>query len=393
MRTVLLNLGIVIYLLIFTIFTTSAVFPGVHIIQKVQGQSPGEGSPDDSTLQITNPEVSGAYEDDSSTVSIIFPEGWSGIEVSHADGSTLVAAVSLDEIVSLEDIMEAEPVMSLVVSKKPLVDMAPGTMPPLLAEINDTVTIQCRVTSSQFILLNGVSTEELFSDCSYVNGADNVSANGSNSTSAGPRILHAFLTQTSQIWVSLTIYGTSEILEENEAEFKSALNSLKVLGARDMPIPFGYIKFNSFNVNANGTRIPVDVKSTTNITAFTLDESNKFVSFRAEGVTRQGIAEISIGRVIEGPYVVTVNGQVWNDFDILSNEDPRLSKIQIRYAQEGSQIIIRGTQVVPEFSFGGMLGTAGLPLILLLGGALASLILLARFGRNLGVGMSVGSKT
>jgi hypothetical protein len=392
-RAVLFNQGIVIILFIFAILAMTAIFSGVHKFQNAQGQSQGEGSPDDGALQVTKYDVSGAYEYDSATVTIIFPEGWSGIEVSHADGSTLVAAVSPDEMVSLEDIISADPIMSLVVSKKPLVDRAPGTTPPLLAEINVEETIQCRVTSSQFIFLNGVSTEELFSECLDVNGGNSGSGSGSNSTSTEHRILHAILTQTSQIWVALTIYGTPEILEENEAEFKLALNSLKVLGARDMPIPFGYIKFNSFNVNANGSKIPVDVKSTTNITAFALDEENKFVSFRAEGVTRQGIAEISIGRVLEGPYVVAVNGQVWDDFDILNEENPKESKIQIRYAQEGSQIMIRGTQVVPEFSFGGILGSAGLPLILLLGGALASLILLGKFGPRPGAGTSAGSKT
>lgn len=383
-QSIFLNLSLAIILTISAI-SFSPLFGG-YGYQNAQAQTPGEeNSFDDSTLQITDDNVLGAYESESGTVKIVFPEGWAGFEVSEDNGSTVVAAVSPDRIVTLEDLADADPVLNLVMSRKASVDMAPGTMPPLRSEISGEATMGCKLTSSKFILLNGVFSEESLSNCSVVNSpADNGSSNGDNATNAKNLILHSILTQTHDRWVALIFYGTPESLEANETQFNSAFDTFEVVGASDLPIPFGSITFKTFNVNANGSRIPVDVKSTSNITEFALDESNMIVSFKAESVNTQGVAELSIGRVLEGPYVVTVNGEVWSDFDIINEETPRESKIQIRYEQEGGQIIIRGTQVVPEFAFGATLGTTGaFTSIIVLAGGLACLKVMAKLGANL----------
>lgn len=393
MRSVVLRRGIVINLLIFTILLSSAVIFGGQITQKVQGQSQGEGDSDDTDLQITSSDVRGTYEDDAATVSVSFPEGWSGIEVSQEAGSILVAAVSPDSIVTLEDLLEADPVMSLVMEKKRAVDMSPGTVPPLLEEINDEVMWECAVLSSKIILLNSVFTEELSSNCSHTSTDEGGNTSGSDVASEEPRILKSILTQRSDTWIALVLFGTAESVDANEAQFRSAIGSLKVIGARDVPVPFEQVTFSTFNVIANGSIIPVDIKSTSAVAEFALDESSMTASFSAEGVSRQGIVELTLGRILEGPYVVTVNDRVWNDFDVINGDTPRESKIQIRYQEQENRILITGTQVVPEFSLGSLLGSAGgFSTIVFTGAVLAALIVLVRFGVHLGIGRSSNDK-
>lgn len=394
MRSVVLRRGIVINLFIFTILLSSAAILGGQITQKVQGQSQGEGDSNDTDLQITSSDVRGTYEDDAATVSVSFPEGWSGIEVSQEAGSILVAAVSPASIVALEDLSEADPVMSLVMEKKRAVDMSPGTVPPLLEEINDEVMWECAVLSSKIILLNSVFTEELSSNCSHTSTDEGGNTSGSDVPSEEPRILKSILTQRSDTWIALLLFGTAESVDANEAQFRSAIGSLKVIGARDVPVPFEQVTFSTFNVIANGSIIPVDIKSTSAVAEFALDESSMTASFSAEGVSRQGIVELTLGRILEGPYVVTVNDRVWNDFDVINGDTPRESKIQIRYQEQENRILITGTQVVPEFSLGSLLGSAGgFSTIVFTGAVLAALIVLVRFGSHLGVGSSTSDET
>jgi hypothetical protein len=365
-------------LFMFTILATSGLFPLSYVIRNAQAQSQGESSSDDAALQITNSDVRGAYEDETAAVSVIFPEGWSGVEVSQADGSIIVAAVSPDSIVTIEDLSDADPILNLIMAKKRSVDMSPGTVPPLIAEMNGEIVWDCTVISSRIILLNGVFTEELSSNCS-----------NTSPDAPSEKVLRSILTETSDRWISLVLFTSPESLDASEAQFRSALGSLKVIGAQDVPVPFEQISFSTFNVNANGSIIPVDIKSTSRIAEFALDESKMMVSFTAEAVSRQGIAELTIGRVLEGPYVVTVNGRVWNDFDVFNEDNPRDSKIQIRYQEQESQILVTGTQVVPEFSFGSLLGSAdGFPMIAFMGAALATLIVLTKLRAYLGIKMT-----
>jgi hypothetical protein len=172
------------------------------------------------------------------------------------------------------------------------------------------------------------------------------------------------------------LFGASDNAQANQKEFESASKTLKVNGAIDVTIPFGLPSFISHKLSWNGSTVQVEVKTSSNITDFTLDEGGKMISFKTEGFSgTEGISEITIGRILEGPYVVTINGEIWNDFDISNQESPEEAKIQIRYEHDTvSQVIITGTRVVPEFPVSGILGTTVTLTSAALAGGLATLV-------------------
>lgn len=316
-------------------------------------------------LQISNSEVSGRYQY-RQVVDVTFPDGWTGFEASEQNDSTVVAAVSTDKPSNIDELIDSEPIMFLVISEKNSVEMAPGLTPPLLSAGNDSTAFDCQLQSSSFVIVNGVFSEESFSRCSPVSSSGSGGGTGDDPTTSKDVMLHAILTQTLNSWVALVLYETSESVGTYQADFESASQTLIVSAAIDFDIPFGFPTFNSYTVVANGTTVQLELRSSSNITQFKLDEVNKVISFRAEGLpSTNGVAELTVGRALDGPYVVTVNGDVWTDYDVLDDADPREARIQVRYEHDIGNIIIKGTQVVPEFSFGTTLGFAGvLPTII-----------------------------
>ncbi|HEX6067639.1 MAG TPA: CHRD domain-containing protein, partial [Nitrososphaera sp.] len=101
-------------------------------------------------------------------------------------------------------------------------------------------------------------------------------------------------------------------------------------------------------VSVAGANIDVTVRSSSNITAFSLDEETKTLSFAVEGEEgTEGVTEITIGRVLEGPYSVMVDGDVTTDFEV--DESSGETVIRLSYVHGIDEVTITGTNVVPEF--------------------------------------------
>lgn len=130
---------------------------------------------------------------------------------------------------------------------------------------------------------------------------------------------------------------------------------------------------NTLNALIAGKLVAVDVKTSSKITNFIFDEKSKRLSFRAEGQTgTEGSTELSIGRVLQGPYVVTVDGRESTNFEI--TEADGVATIMILYTHSVHSITITGTNVVPEFPF--LMGLIIVP-------ALVAIIVITRPGRDL----------
>lgn len=101
-------------------------------------------------------------------------------------------------------------------------------------------------------------------------------------------------------------------------------------------------------VSVAGANIDVTVRSSSNITAFSLDEETKTLSFAVEGEEgTEGVTEITIGRILEGPYAVAVDGDVTTDFEV--DESSGETVIRLSYVHGIDEVTITGTNVVPEF--------------------------------------------
>lgn len=102
------------------------------------------------------------------------------------------------------------------------------------------------------------------------------------------------------------------------------------------------------SVSVAGNTVQLDLNSSSTISEFNLDEANKRVTFRVDGETgTKGTTELAIGRVLEGPYTVTIDGQVTTDFEV--NEVSGESILTLNYDHSVHDVTITGTNVVPEF--------------------------------------------
>ena len=121
-------------------------------------------------------------------------------------------------------------------------------------------------------------------------------------------------------------------------------------------------------VFVEGNTIQVELNSSSTISEFKLDAESKRISFQAEGGTgSSGTTEISIGNILKGPYSVMIDGQATNDFKLIPSGVAGQDSIRVSYAGGSHNIIVSGTNVVPEFSVGAIWALAaiiGLGLIL-----------------------------
>lgn len=118
-------------------------------------------------------------------------------------------------------------------------------------------------------------------------------------------------------------------------------------------------KSTSQPVVIDGNTIQVGFNSSSLISDFKLDQESKRISFKADGGTGTGgITEVSIGRVLEGPYSVMIDGQLVDDFKIIPSGMSDKDSIRVSYAGGTHSITITGTSVIPEFSVG-VIGALG----------------------------------
>jgi hypothetical protein len=123
-------------------------------------------------------------------------------------------------------------------------------------------------------------------------------------------------------------------------------------------------------VTVAGETITLDLNSSSTISEFELDEDSKSITFTVDGENgTAGVTEISIGRVLEGPYAVTIDGQVTSDVEVTQDAASGESIIRISYTHSTREVVITGTNVVPEFP---------VSLIVVTAAVLGSIILVGR---------------
>lgn len=124
-------------------------------------------------------------------------------------------------------------------------------------------------------------------------------------------------------------------------------------------------------VSVAGVNIEITVKSSSTITEFRLDEGSKTVSFALDGEEgTEGVTEIQIGKVLEGPYTVMIDGEETTDFEVTESESGDIIRLSYVHGVEG--ITITGTNVVPEFPFAAVALAAAI---------VGTIVATARFGK------------
>ncbi|HEV8386330.1 MAG TPA: hypothetical protein VGQ03_01785 [Nitrososphaera sp.] len=149
-------------------------------------------------------------------------------------------------------------------------------------------------------------------------------------------------------------------LESGEKEYKYYAPGIGLLQDEDLkltkyvipeqPATNAVLRSQPQSVKVAEDAIEVQVNSTSTISDFALDEENKKISFNVNGAAgADGMTEIYIGKILEGPYTVTVDGEVMDNVEVIQSEESATSIIKIAHSDDSQVIAVTGTNVVPEF--------------------------------------------
>jgi hypothetical protein len=285
-------------------------------------------------------EVSGKYTNTGAGVEVTFPSGWSGFEMSGSFG-TLVTT-------SLGGMSESDPetmkTIALVISEKSE-NQDPRDPSTFSNDVDncDDPSIKSRTTA-------GVQGIEVTAECPE--------------TSQTYRIVAV---ETGTNWIVIMYMAPTADFESEVRSFDSAVASLKVEGAVNTEASSGggnssngsggnddtnlglELKSVIQSVLVKGKNMDLAVKTTSTISNFKVEEQNKRLSFTVDGQTgTQGSTEIPVGKVLEGPYTVTIDGKSTTYFEVV-NDGSADAVMMISYMHSTHDITVSGTNVVPEF--------------------------------------------
>jgi DNA-binding beta-propeller fold protein YncE len=102
----------------------------------------------------------------------------------------------------------------------------------------------------------------------------------------------------------------------------------------------------SHQVTISGTQYDVKVISASNTTDFVFDQDQKQISIRVSDNDAGGNISIEVGKVLEGPYTVMIDGEIADEAIAITEE----GSISIEYPPNVQEISVSGTNVVPEFA-------------------------------------------
>jgi len=286
-------------------------------------------------------EVSGTYTNDDFGVEITFPDGWSGFEI-EASGATIVTT-------SLGGMSESDPATMKTINMI-IADKSQNKDPRDPASFSNDVD-DCNDPTVQSRTVAGVQGIEATIECP--------------STSQKLRMVTV---ETSSNWIAVMYMAPNADFESELPSFDSAVASLTVQGAVNTEgSSGGNSGGNEDNQGNDGTNLGLELKSviqsvtvkgknmdmalktTSTISEFKLEEQSKSLGFTVEGQTgTKGSTEIPIGKVLEGPYTVMIDGQTTTDFEV-ADEGTTDAVMTISYTHSTHDISISGTNVVPEF--------------------------------------------
>ena len=269
-------------------------------------------------------EVSGTYTNTEEGVEITFPDGYSGFEVGQTSEATLV-------VTSPGGLSESDPEtmrsIALLITDKEGRDI---TDPSSVIQ----GVIDCNEPSIESRTVAGVQGYEITVECPNTS-----------------QMLMMVAAETQEKIVDVMYVAPSSEFEADLGKFNSAIDSLKIQSAIDSQAPSDVpaeddTASRTLEVTVGEEPIEVQVESSSEISDFGLDEETKTLSF---GVDGEGDASVvSVGAVLEGPYVVTIDGQETSDFEESTNEQG-VRTITLPHGAGAHEITVTGTQVVPEF--------------------------------------------
>ncbi len=152
---------------------------------------------------------------------------------------------------------------------------------------------------------------------------------------------------------------SDSVYAANLPKFHESVGSLKILSTVDLSDVGEYAKYSGleeeeYTVTAKGEDYELKVATNSSITRFEFDEEEKRLSISLDGKDgTEGETYLDIGTILEGDYIVRIDGEVIEDNDdsvmIIDDQTTNKTFISIVYTHSEPDITIIGTNVVPEF--------------------------------------------
>jgi hypothetical protein len=272
-------------------------------------------------------EVSGHYVDQEAGLEITFPEGWTGF--AFGDESGKFVTVAPEGMTGGEEV--AQTIALTAANKEDVED------PSDPSEFTGELSPECTTPSFNQRTVSGVAGWEGVVQCTDDEGK-----------TIKMKMVAA---ETATRWIMVLYWATLAEFDSGVGAFDASVNTLNVQGAVNTSMPSGGTGTEDgtepsvMSVMVAGGTVDVQVESVSQITEFELDEATKTLSFKADGI---GTATtISIGKVLEGPYTVMVDGTASQDFEV--DEEGGVQTMSVSHNSGAHEITVTGTQVVPEF--------------------------------------------
>jgi hypothetical protein len=275
--------------------------------------------------------ISGYYEDNDSGYSITFPEGWSG--VSFFGTFPMVAPGGF-----LSGSGNAT-IMVLAVNRSAFADLSiDQTAFMELGATEDIQTEECPVIESSITTVNGMSAFRAREECNDESGYSKSDIIG-------------VVTSTKFIMLGYSSQSP-EADQQYYDDFTDALATFRVSNTQDFRsaiIEIGGMSVENHSVQVQGSTLDVTVSSSSEVSNFQVNEEERNISFTVDGEDgTSGVTTIAVQDILEGPYSVTIDGET-TPFSIMEDENTNETLLQLSYSHSEHQVVITGTQVIPEF--------------------------------------------
>ena len=303
--------------------------------------------------------ISGTLNSEEMGFSIELPEGWAGGEGNSAlkeqmpFDSFIMVLPELERVTQSAENMTLDEMDSsqfandllrsfLIIASINIEDLIDGKFAQRNATSDNGDSNCVRSDSATVVNIGGVKGLQVTGECSY-SSLDN------------KYHYTAYAIMNSKNAVLLALFETPESKGQLE-KFESAIQTISVQAPVDLSDPWSVsslikekreIVHQTVYVDESPYKLQMVSNST--ISDFTLETDRKQISFKAEGESNtMGAIELELGQVLKGPYTVLVDGAVIENTLTINDSTTGRSILSFAYPHSIHEIIITGTNVVPE---------------------------------------------
>lgn len=278
-------------------------------------------------------EIEGKYVDQDAGLEIQLPDGWKGINFF---GIIMAAPGDLD----LQSESPKAMMVVMTLNRTAIADMASSMDYDELTAPEETGMAEkdCSESSASYTMVNEMNALHVAQECTTPEYAK--------------MDVYGFATSSSLVLVMYSA-NSAELYDQHADEFEQSINSMVLQNPenfRDAASQIMNLEPVSYEAQVEGKPVDLYMETNSKITQFEFDEQSKQVSFQVEGQDgTQGSTSVVIDSLLEGPYMVTIDGNPTEDYIVVKDSVNDQTVLVVNHGDSSHQIAITGTQVVPEF--------------------------------------------